>query len=169
MPGEPTDPKNFRFNLHLVVEETRRWPVVTTICLTVLSALIAVNAINERPQDALYVLVNVIGFLSGALGLKALGHLMTYAMSHKKPFPGSFLVATGIAMIPIFAFYACGFYTLAIQNKLGVQESDKFSPLVGFLILFGIGYPLFTVFAAGFFRAQQWIQLNQSKLWRRKE
>jgi hypothetical protein len=164
MPDEPNDPKDLRFNFSLVLKETRRWPFATAICLTILGALIAVNAISERPQDAIYVLINVVGFLSGAFGLKALGHLMTYAMSYKKPFPGSFLVATGIAMIPVFAFYACGFFTLAIQNKLGVQEGDKFSPLVGFLILFAIGYPLFTVFFAGFFRAQQWIQLNRAKL-----
>ena len=156
MPTESKSRRDLWFNLDLVLKEAQRWPVATTIVAVMICALVVVHAINEPRADSIYLVVGVIGYLSGILGMKAGFHLMAYAMINKAPFPGSYLVATALAMIPIFVFYSCGFYILGVQR-------NEFPPLAAILILFGVGYPLCTIFFAGFFRAQEWIQLNRQK------
>ena len=161
MSAEPNTRWSFKFNLDLVSRETRRWPVATTIVVTIIAALTAVQAINERHSDAIYVAVEVIGFLSVALGLKALLHLTTYVMVHREPFLGSHLVASGIVMIPLFVFYACAFYVMSFQL-------DESLPVGAVLIFLGVAYPLFTIFSAGALRAGEWIQLGRQQTHNKK-
>jgi multidrug transporter EmrE-like cation transporter len=154
--GEPKTHRGLLYHLELVVAETMRWPVATIVVITLVTGGGVALYINQGQFDSTFLLVSALNNVCGLLGLKSLMHLMTYARWHKKPFPGSFLVATAIAMIPIFAFYGTGFYLLAVQDR-------KLPPAMAFLVLFGLGYPLFTVFVAGFFRLQQAMQLQWLK------
>ena len=157
MTPERTTRRNFWFNLDLVLKETKRWPVATTIVAAIICALVAVQAINEPRADATYFVVGVVGYLSGALGMKALLHLMAYTIRHKTSFPGSYLVACAIAMMPIFVFYACAFYILSVQQ-------NEFPPPIQILLFLAFAYPLITAFFTGALHVQEWMQLSWQRV-----
>jgi hypothetical protein len=144
------------FNFDLVLTEVGRWPWATTAVISLAAAMVVIAAINEGRAEPLYLVINAIMVSVCLIGLKALMHLMAYATLYKRPFPGSFLIATAIAMIPLHVFFACGFYVL------GVEQGELF-PVFALLVLVGVGYPLFTLFFAGAFRVNQEMQLAQQR------
>lgn len=152
--------KSFRFNLKLVLAGLRQWPIATTIVATILATLVVGQLVYEKRSDPTYIFVNLLSIASAIAGMKIIVYLMAHPFLKKSPFPGSYLVAVAIAMVPIFVFYGCGFYLLGVQG-------GKFSPVVAMLVLFVIGYPLFTVFVAGFLRANEFVQLNREEYLRR--
>jgi len=141
---------DFRFNLDLVMAEIGRWPITTTIAMTGLTAAFVIQpkiVLETEPEatlGAFEVAIVVAGCLLGALGLKALILLSVYPRLHKAAFPGSYLQTSFVSFVPIFAFYAAGFYVINAVTKMDAP------PL--FIALFLLGYPLFSVLFAGAMR-----------------
>jgi hypothetical protein len=156
MSAEPNTRWSLRHNLRLVLIEIARWPLITAIVLILHIAAAGAGYVWEYEFEPAVLVIVSIGTAAAVVGLKALLMLMIYPRRTKSRFPGSYLLATGIAMIPLFVFYACGFYVMGV-------ELNDFPPITAILILFAFGYPLFTLFFAGFFRVQEWVELNGQK------
>lgn len=155
-PEEQRSRWSIRFNFDLVLAEVGRWPWVTTAVISLAAAMVVITAINEGRAEPSYLVINAIMVAASLVGMKANMHLMAYAILYRSPFPGSYLVATAIAMIPVFVFFACGFYVFGV-------EQGEFIPVYARFVLIGVGYPLFTLFFAGGYRMSQAIQLAQQR------
>lgn len=142
--------RSLRFNLELVTAEIARWPIATFLIMTVFAVatiLLPDPNSNLDPADRALLLA---GLLLAGLGMKGLMLLATYPRLHKCNFPGSYLKATSIAFIPIFAFYAVALGSLA--KSIGEEL-----PIAQFAIFMLVAYPIFVLFFAGFMRAMHTI------------
>lgn len=162
MPAEPMSPQSIRFNLNLVVAEAKRWPWATAIVLAIIAALTIAQLSQDPRYHTFDIVIGVAGYLVGMVGLKTLWLLMAYPVVNRSRFPGSYLVATYIAMIPVFTFYAIGVHILAI-------ETGETPPLL-VMIPFGFfAYMLFTIFWSAFARAMEWMHRDKFNAPRDKE
>ena len=138
---EPKTHRGLWYQLKLVVSETMRWPVATIVVITLVTGGIVALSINQGQFDPAYLFAIALSQTAFLVWGKSMMHLGFYAAWHKSPYPGSFLVATAIAMIPLFVFFASGFYLPEVQEH-------KFMPPMAIFVLFGLGYPFSTVFFA---------------------
>lgn len=155
--GEQDKSRDFRFNLDLVMTEIARWPVVTLVIMTIFAIAIVLQPPDGLNVDALTIAVAIAGYLFGLLGMKAMFLVMVYPRLQGKPFPGSLLVANYFILIPIFVFYAAGFYVLT-------KDIDEEAPLLVLIPFMLFSYMLFVIFLTGFMRALHTIFTHSGKL-----
>jgi hypothetical protein len=143
----PNGPRSFWFNLNLVLMEIGRWPIATTIVLTMLTVGMVLQPPDPQLQfSPIENTLMLAGSLVGILGMKGWWLLLAHPKLRKAPFPGSPLRATAIAFVPIFTFFATFLYI--VPAKVG----DDF-PLLGRISFLLFAYLLFVTFCTGFMHA----------------
>jgi hypothetical protein len=152
MASDPKRSNNFCFNFDLVMGEIARWPVATLIVMALVSSMVVLIDDPRLHLTPALAALMVAGYSCAILGLKACLLLMAYPRIHKVPFPGSYLISSFLALIPIFAFYGSAFPALMASIP------DEEPPPVGALILLlSFGYVLFSLFFAFALRFQHGI------------
>jgi hypothetical protein len=140
MPGSTRN--SFRLNFDLVMAEIARWPIATTIVLTIIAAGFVLQPEALSELTPINRAIGVAGYLTGVLGLKGLWLLMAYPLMHKAHFPGSRLIASFMVFVPIMAFYATGLLVIVKQAGLAPMPATTAIPLLLF------SYVLFSLFFA---------------------
>lgn len=152
-----------RHNVRLALTEMWRWPKTTAIGLVVLAAMTVTQLLFVESLDPISVTIGVVGYVAAALGLKTLMLLMFNPVRRKEPFQGSYLVTSFITMVPIFVFYALGFYLMSVMpsTRAMIEESP---PMLALAASFAFAYVLFSIFFAGFLRALHTILMHNGKI-----
>ena len=114
MDEQPKRSNKLRFNFDLVLAEITRWPIVTVAVLAIMSAefvllpqppeLRELLSSTGAAEKALF----LAGTLVAMLGIKAILLLSFYPLFRNRPYPGSYLVTSFIACVPLMAFFAAG-------------------------------------------------------------
>jgi len=143
-----------------VLTEIGRWPIATTIVLTMLAVGMVLQPLNPQLQfspaeNTLLLAASLVG----VLGMKGWWLLMAYPKLRKSPFPGSPLRATAIAFVPFFVCFATFLYI--VPAKIG----DNNFPLLGRISFLLFAYLLFVTFFTGSMHALHTMWAYQGSLW----
>jgi hypothetical protein len=136
-----------------------RWPRTTAVILAILTAMSAAQLHVDEGLTPFATAIGVVGQLAAALALKTMLLMMINPTLRRKPFEGSYLVASFLVMIPVFVFYASASYTLPLGRSTSAIFGEP-TPVQNLVLGFPIAYVIFSACLGAFLHIAEAMQLT---------